>query len=48
MNSRLEIIEIQGTAEKQSFSRNQLDQMSDIESQDIKNLLSIQEKILEF
>ena len=44
MNSRLEIIEIQGTAEKQSFSRKKLDEMLDIGSQGIKKILALQEE----
>jgi len=44
MNSRLEIIEIQGTAEKQSFSRKKLDEMLDVGSQGIKKILSLQEE----
>ncbi|HJN59002.1 MAG TPA: ribonuclease PH [Dehalococcoidia bacterium] len=44
MNSRFEIIEIQGTAEKQSFSRKKLDEMLDIGSQGIKKILALQEE----
>ena len=44
MNSRLEIIEIQGTAEKQSFSRKKLSEMLDIGSQGIKKILALQEE----
>ena len=44
MNSRFEIIEIQGTAEKQSFSRKKLDEMLDIGSQGIKIILALQEE----
>ena len=43
MNSKLEIIEIQDTAEKQSFSRDKLDEMLNIESQGIK-ILSMQKE----
>ena len=44
INSKLEIIEIQGTAEKQSFSRKKLDEMLDIGSQGIKKILALQEE----
>ena len=44
MNSNLEIIEIQGTAEKQSFSREKLNEMLDIGSQGIQKILALQEE----
>tara|TARA_B100000686_G_C16745807_1_gene949393 strand:- start:197 stop:835 length:639 start_codon:yes stop_codon:yes gene_type:complete len=44
MNSKLEIIEIQGTAEKKSFSRKKLNEMLDIGTEGIKKILAIQEE----
>ena len=42
MNHKLEIIEVQGTAEAGSFSRQQLNQMLDFSEQGIKELLTAQ------
>ena len=46
MNSNLELIEIQGTAESRSFNRGQLNQMLDLAEQGIKELLSAQNQVL--
>ncbi|MDJ0690085.1 MAG: ribonuclease PH [Xenococcaceae cyanobacterium MO_188.B32] len=46
MNSNLELIEIQGTAESRSFNRSQLNQMLDLAEQGIKELLSAQNQVL--
>jgi len=42
MNDRLELIEIQGTAEAGSFSRSQLDRILNLSEQGIKQLLDLQ------
>ena len=39
-------IEIQGTAEKGSFSKNELDQMTSLASEGIKSIIEIQKKSL--
>ncbi|HEY9652341.1 MAG TPA: ribonuclease PH [Coleofasciculaceae cyanobacterium] len=46
MNDQLNIIEVQGTAESGSFSRNQLNQMMDLASLGIQNLLDAQRRAL--
>lgn len=46
MNGKLELIEIQGTAESQSFKRSQLDQMLDLAETGIKELLAAQQQVL--
>ena len=46
MNSNLELIEVQGTAESRSFNRDQLNQMLDLAEQGIKELLSTQNQAL--
>lgn len=46
MNSNLELIEVQGTAESRSFKRYQLNQMLDLAEQGIKELLSAQNQVL--
>ena len=46
MNSNLELIEVQGTAESGSFNRYQLNQMLDLAEQGIKELLSAQNQVL--
>ena len=46
MNSNLELIEVQGTAESRSFNRYQLNQMLDLAEQGIKELLSAQNQAL--
>jgi len=43
MNGKLEIIEIQGTAESKSMSRSQLNQMLDLAESGIKELLEAQQ-----
>lgn len=43
MNGNLELIEIQGTAESESYSRSQLNQMLDLAEKGIKELLIIQQ-----
>ncbi|MGL6342082.1 MAG: ribonuclease PH, partial [Waterburya sp.] len=47
MNGKLELIEIQGTAESKSMTRSQLNQMLDIAEIGIKELLVAQQKVLE-
>ncbi|MDJ0635719.1 MAG: ribonuclease PH [Xenococcaceae cyanobacterium MO_188.B29] len=46
MNSNLELIEVQGTAESRSFNRYQLNLMLDLAEQGIKELLSAQNRAL--
>jgi ribonuclease PH len=46
MNSKLELIEMQGTAEAGSFSRLQMNQMLDLAEKGITELLAAQRKIL--
>lgn len=46
MNSRLELIEIQGTAESNSMTRSQLDKMLDLAEEGIKELLEAQQDVL--
>lgn len=46
MNDALEIIEIQGTAEKGSFTRQQLDQIMNLAEKGIKELLELQRQTL--
>ena len=46
MNQRLEAIEIQGTAEHQSFSRAQLNQMLEVAETGIEQLLNAQQEAL--
>lgn len=48
MNDRLEIIEIQGTAETGSFNRQQLNGMLDLAETGIRQLLAAQREALEF
>lgn len=47
MNSNLELIEVQGTAESKSFNRNRLNQMLDLAEKGIKELLLEQNRVLE-
>ncbi|MEY2858826.1 MAG: ribonuclease [Cyanobacteriota bacterium] len=46
MNSKLELIEIQGTAESNSMTRSQLNKMLDLAEQGIKELLAAQQEAL--
>lgn len=46
MNSKLELIEMQGTAEAGSFSRRQMNQMLDFAETGIKELIMAQKKVL--
>ena len=46
MNSNLELIEVQGTAESGSFSRSQMNRMLDLAEMGIKQLLQSQEETL--
>lgn len=46
MNDKLQFIEIQGTAEDQSFSRSQLNQMLDLAEQGIQELMELQRQAL--
>lgn len=46
MNSRGQVVEIQGSGEEAAFTREELDLMLDIGEKGIKELLEIQEKIL--
>lgn len=48
MNSNLELIELQGTAESGSFSRSQMNQMLDLAEMGIQQLLTSQQKALAF
>jgi ribonuclease PH len=47
MNEALNIIEIQGTAEQESFTRQQLDQILNLAEKGIKELLELQRKSVE-
>ncbi|NJK54527.1 MAG: ribonuclease PH [Pleurocapsa sp. SU_5_0] len=47
MNGKLEIIEIQGTAESNSMTRSQLNKMLDLAEQGIKELLAAQQEALQ-
>lgn len=47
MNDALEIIEIQGTAEQGSFTRQQLDQIMNLAEKGIQELLQLQRKALD-
>ena len=47
MNGKLELIEIQGTAEAKSMTRSQLNQMLDIAEKGIKELLEAQQSALQ-
>lgn len=46
MNSKLELIEIQGTAESNSMTRSQLNKMLDLAEKGIKELLEAQQDVL--
>ena len=46
MNDELKFIEIQGTAEEQSFSRSQLNQMLDLAERGIQELMELQRQVL--
>jgi len=46
MNEELQLIEVQGTAENQSFSRQQLNGMLDLAEVGIKEILNLQKKAL--
>ena len=46
MNEKEEFVEIQGTAEKGSFSKDELDSMILLASKGIKNIIEIQKKAL--
>ena len=46
MNEKLEMIELQGTAEAQSFSRTQLNQMLDLAEHGIQQLLELQRQAI--
>ena len=46
MNGKLELIEIQGTAESNSFTRSQLNEMLDLAESGIKTLLEAQQQAL--
>ena len=46
MNSKLELIEIQGTAESNSMTRSQLNKMLDLAEKGIKELLEAQQNVL--
>lgn len=46
MNSNLELIEVQGTAESKSFNRDRLNQMLDLAEEGIKELLLEQTRVL--
>lgn len=48
MNSDLELIEVQGTAELGSFSRSQMNQMLDLAEMGITQLLKSQQEALTF
>ncbi|MEO0924465.1 MAG: ribonuclease PH [Cyanobacteria bacterium J06643_13] len=47
MNGKLELIEIQGTAESNSMSRSQLNKMLDVAEKGIKELLAAQQEALQ-
>jgi ribonuclease PH len=44
MNEKLDLIEVQGTAEEGSFSRNQLDQILNLAEKGIQELLELQQR----
>ena len=46
MNGKLELIEIQGTAESNSMTRSQLNKMLDLAEKGIKELLEAQQEAL--
>tara|TARA_B100001057_G_scaffold197956_1_gene198536 strand:- start:836 stop:1555 length:720 start_codon:yes stop_codon:yes gene_type:complete len=46
MNEKNEFVEIQGTAEKGSFSKDELDSMIELATKGIKNIIEIQKKAL--
>ena len=46
MNEQLSIIEVQGTAEKESFSRIQLNQIMDLAEKGIRELLQAQQQVI--
>ena len=46
MNGKLNLIEVQGTAESGSFSRQQMNQMLDFAEKGIKELIAAQAAIL--
>lgn len=45
LNSELDIIEVQGTAEEGSFSRSQMNQLMDLAERGIQDLLTLQQKV---
>lgn len=45
LNSKLDIIEVQGTAEEGSFSRSQMNQLMDLAERGIQDLLTLQQKV---
>ena len=47
MNGKLELIEIQGTAESNSMTRSQLNKMLDVAEKGIKELLAAQQEVLQ-
>jgi ribonuclease PH len=47
MNEKLDLIEIQGTAESGSFNRTQLDRILNVAEQGIKELLVLQQQVFE-
>ncbi len=47
MNEKLELIEIQGTAEAGSFDRTQLNQILDLAEKGIKELLESQRQVFQ-
>ena len=47
MNGKLELIEIQGTAESNSMTRSQLNKMLDVAEKGIKELLEAQQEVLQ-
>jgi ribonuclease PH len=46
MNDKLELIEVQGTAESGSFNRKQLDQMLDLAEQGVQDLFTLQHQAI--
>jgi len=46
MNDQGHFVEMQGTAEEDSFTRKELDQMIDLASEGIKSIIEIQKKVL--
>jgi len=46
MNENLDLVEVQGTAEDESFNRNQLNQMLDLAEKGIKELMVLQHQAL--